>query len=84
VQNGESETVLTAHADDGGCCTCEALQTITLRRSALVLPFSFKLILDKGMPLTDGRYGVTVTLETLGAPSLRPSAQAAIEVVSTY
>jgi hypothetical protein len=84
VQNSDGETVLTAHADAGGCCTCEALQTIKLRRSALVLPFSFKLISDKGTPLTDGRYGVTVTLETLGGPSLRPAGQAAIEVASTY
>ncbi len=84
VRNSEGEIVLTAHADDGGCCTCEAPHTVTLRRSALVLPFSFKLISDRGLPLTDGRSGVTVTLDTLGAPSLRPSAQAAIEVASTY
>lgn len=84
VQNGDGEVALTARADDGGCCTCEVLQTITLKRSALVLPFSFKLISGGATPLTDGRYGVTVTLETLGAPSLRPSARAAIEVASTY
>ena len=84
VENSAGETVLTAHADDGGCCTCKALQRVTLGRSALLLPFSFKLISDKGMPLLDGRYGVTVTLETVDAPSLRPSARALIEIASTY
>ena len=84
VQNGDGETVLTTHADDGGCCTCTALHRVTLGRSALVLPFSFKLISDKGQPLPDGRYGLTVTLDTLDAPSLRPSARALIEIASTY
>jgi hypothetical protein len=84
VQNGAGETVLNSHTDDGGCCTCKDLRRVTLGRSALVLPFSFRLVSDKGMPLPDGRYGVTVTLETLDAPSLRPSARALIEIASTY
>jgi hypothetical protein len=84
VQNGAGETVVTARTDDGGCCSCDAPKTVTLVRSALVLPFSFKLISDKGMPLADGPYGVRVTLETRDAPSLRPSVRSVIDVASTY
>jgi hypothetical protein len=84
VENGDGETVLTGHADDGGCCTCDGLWTVTLKHSALVLPFAFRLISDQGAPLPDGRYGITVTLDTVDAPSLQPSARAAIEVTSTH
>jgi hypothetical protein len=84
VENGDGKTVLTAHADDGGCCTCDGLRTVTLQRSALVLPFEFRLISDQGAQLPDGRYGVVVTLDTVDAPPLQPSARAVIEVASTY
>jgi hypothetical protein len=84
VENGDGKTVLTAHADDGGCCTCDGLRTVTLQRSALVLRFEFRLISDQGAQLPDGRYGVVVTLDTVDAPPLRPSARAVIEVASTY
>jgi hypothetical protein len=84
MENRDGKTVLTAHADDGGCCTCDGLKTVTLKRSALVLPFGLRLISDDGAALPDGRYGVTVTLDTVDAPWLQPSARAAFEVTSTY
>jgi hypothetical protein len=76
--------VLETRADDGGCCACDNLVTVTLVRDALVLPFSFTLADPAGAPLPDGRYGLTAALDTLGGESLRPSARAGITVQSVY
>ncbi len=84
VRDPFDDTVLTTHADDGGCCTCGSTKAVVLRRSALTLPFSFKLVSDAGAPLADGRYSVTVTLDALGSSSIRPSARATFDLASTH
>jgi hypothetical protein len=76
--------VLETRADDGGCCACDNLVTVTLVRDALVLPFSFTLADSSGAPLPDGRYGLTATLDVLGPQALRPSARAVIGVQSVH
>lgn len=84
VKDRDGETVLTARADDGGCCDCKNLVKVTLQRSSLALPFTFKLATAKGQPVPDGDYTVTVTLETVDPPSLRPSARSRVEVASVH
>jgi hypothetical protein len=81
----EAGTVVRAtRADDGGCCACDNLVTVTLVRDALVLPFSFTLAGAAGIPLPDGRYGLTATLDTVGAEALRPAARTVITVQSVH
>jgi hypothetical protein len=58
--------------------------TVTLKHDGLVLPLSITLSTEKGEPLPDGRYIVTVTLDTAGPAALRPLAQVPIEIVSVY
>jgi hypothetical protein len=78
--------VLRARGDDGGCCLCPGVVHVSLVRDALVVPFSFELVTRDGQPLSDGRYAVTATLQTLDMMALRPSATATatIEVRSVY
>lgn len=83
VRDAAGEVVLRARSDDGGCCTCDNLVPVILRRSSLTMPVAFKLITEGGEPLPDGWYAVVATLETVGeAP--RPSATALIEVQSVH
>jgi hypothetical protein len=84
VANEAGEVVVRARADDGGCCTCGNLVTVTLTHDVLVLPLSFTLSTEKGDPLRDGRYLLTVTLDTTSPATLRPLAQLPIEIVSVY
>jgi hypothetical protein len=84
VANEAGELVVRARADDGGCCTCANLVTVTLTHDVLVLPLSITLATEKGDWLPDGRYIVTVTLDTAGPTALRPLAQVPIEIVSVY
>jgi hypothetical protein len=84
VHDASGALVLTGRADDGGCCTCTNLLTVTLAGSALNLPFSLKLALPGDAPLADGLYAVTTTLDTTEAPVLRPRATARLEVKSVH
>lgn len=84
VENEAGEVVVKAHADDGGCCTCTNLVTVTLLHEVLVLPLSVTLSTEKGDPLPSGRYSITVTLDTVGAAVLRPSARLPFEIVAIY
>ena len=84
VTNEAGEVVFMTHADDGGCCSCGNLVTVTLTHDVFVLPLSFTLSTEKGDPLPDGRYVITVTLDTTGAAALRPQARLPIEIVSVY
>jgi hypothetical protein len=84
VENEAGEVVVKARADDGGCCTCANIVTATLLHDVLVLPVSVKLSTERGEPLPSGRYSITVTLETVGAAGLRPSARLPFEIVSVY
>jgi len=78
------EVVVRARTDDGGCCTCTNLVTATLLHDVLVLPVSVKLSTEKGEPLPTGRYSITVTLDTVGAAQLRPSARLPFEIVAIH
>lgn len=84
VMDAEGEVVLTARADDGGCCTCRTAISVSLVRDALVLPFSLRLVRAGDTPLADGVYAVTATFETAGPPALRPRATTRIEVKSVH
>lgn len=84
VHDASGALVLTGHADDGGCCTCNKLVTVTLAGSALNLPFSLRLALPGDAWLVDGLYAVTATLDTTDPPALRPRATARIEVKSVH
>ena len=84
VRNDLGEVVAEARGDDGGCCACDDLVTVVLGRGQLWVPFVFKLATPADEPLRDGRYALTATLDTLGAPALRPTATATIEVHSVY
>jgi hypothetical protein len=84
VRNERGDGVLTAHGDDGGCCTCKNLQVVTLMHGLLALPVRFTLASVTGAPLPSGRYSVEVTLETLDPQPLRPSAAALIEIQNVY
>lgn len=76
--------VLSTRADDGGCCTCENLQPVTLVRDALTLPFSLRLAREGIEPMADGFYAVTATFQTTDPPALRPRATTRIEVKSAH
>jgi hypothetical protein len=84
VENEAGEVVVRTRADDGGCCTCTNLLTVTLLHDVLVLPLSVPLSTEKGEPLPPGRYTITVTLDTLGAVVLRPAARQPLEIVAVY
>jgi hypothetical protein len=84
VENEAGEVVGRTRADDGGCCTCASLATVTLLHDVLVLPLSFTLSTAKGEPLPTGRYSITVTLDTVGEAVLRPSARLPLEIVAIY
>lgn len=84
VANEAGEVVVRARVDDGGCCTCGNPVTVTLTHDVFVLSLSFTLSGENGDPLPDGRYVITVTLDTAGAAALRPLAQLPIEIVSVY
>jgi hypothetical protein len=84
VTNEAGAVVLTATGDDGGCCECDDVVKVTLRRGVLALPASFALVTDRGEPLPDGHYAITATLDTLAAEPLRPLARALIELTSVH
>jgi hypothetical protein len=84
VRDQAGNVVLETRADDGGCCACDNLIKVTLVRDALVLPFSFTLAGAGEVPLPDGPYSLTATLDTVPVDSLRPSARAKIEVQSVH
>jgi hypothetical protein len=84
LRDQSGSLVLETRADDGGCCACDNLVTVTLVRDALVLPFSFTLGDSTGTPLPDGRYALTATLDALGSEALRSSARAGITVQSVH
>jgi uncharacterized protein YceK len=84
VSNEAGDVVLTAHANDGGCCLCTVLLPFRLVDDTLVVPVSFRLQTADGKPLPDGRYGVTATLNALESPLLLPAATDRIEVRSIY
>ena len=84
VVNEAGGTVLTARADDGGCCECRTLIEWDFARWPLVVPFAFKLAGEGGQPLPDGRYAISATLDTRDAEPLRPAARATIEITSTH
>ena len=84
VEDEAGEVVVRARTDDGGCCTCTNLVTATLLHDVLVLPVSVKLSTEKGEPLPTGRYSITVTLDTVGAAQLRPSARLPFEIVAIH
>jgi hypothetical protein len=84
VENEAGEVVVKAHADDGGCCTCTNLVTVTLQHDVLVLPVSVTLSTEEGEPLPAGRYSIAVTLDTVGAAGLRPSARLPFEIAAVY
>jgi hypothetical protein len=84
LRDQSGSLVLETRADDGGCCACDNLVTVTLVRDALVLPFSFTLGDSTGTPLPDGRYALTATLDSLGSEALRSSARAGITVQSVH
>jgi hypothetical protein len=76
--------VLARRADDGGCCACDQLVTVRLARDVLVLPFSLTLAGAAGIPLPDGRYSLTATLDVVGPETLRPAARTSITVESVH
>lgn len=76
--------VLARKADDGGCCACDNLVTVRLARDVLVLPFSLTLAGAAGIPLPDGRYSLTATLDTVGPETLRPAARTIVTVQSVH
>jgi len=76
--------VLARSADDGGCCACDQLVTVRLARDVLVLPFSLTLAGAAGIPLPDGRYSLTATLDLVGPETLRPAARTSITVESVH
>lgn len=84
VRNDAGEVVAEGRGDDGGCCACDDVVSVTLGRGQLRLPFAFTLASAAGAPLADGRYALTATVQTSGQGVLRPSATAAIEVHSVY
>lgn len=84
VENEAGEVVVKAHADDGGCCTCTNLVTVTLLHEGLVMPLCVTLSTENGAPLPTGRYSIAVTLDTVGAADLRPSARLPFEIVAIY
>lgn len=76
--------VARGRGDDGGCCACDNVLTVDLRRGPRAVPFAVRLSSADGRPLPDGFYAVTATWETLDPPPLRPSATARIEVRSVH
>ena len=84
VVDEAGEVVLSAAGSDGGCCECDQVIEWDFSRGPLVMPFAFKLAGEGGRPLPDGRYAVQATLDTVDAAPLRPSARAAVDVVSTH
>jgi len=75
--------VLTASGDDGGCCICLYLLTVSVGPARpIAIPFSFQLVLDDEQPLPDGRYALRAVLNTLDPEPIRPGAAAVIEIHS--
>lgn len=83
VVDEAGEVVLRARGDDGGCCVCRSIQSVTLVNDAVAIATSFRLATADGRPLPDGRYAVRATLDVL-EPIQRPSATAPIVVRSTH
>jgi hypothetical protein len=84
VESEAGETVLTGAGDDGGCCSCASVVEWDSRSGALLIPLQLTLAKGNGEPLPDGRYAVSVMLNSRDAASLRPAARATIDVTSTH
>jgi len=84
VVAADGGVVLSGRADDGGCCSCDAVQRLVLVHDALLLPFSLGLRDPAGRVVPDGRYGVEITLDVLDPEPLRPSARSRVEVQTVY
>lgn len=84
VSDASGQEVTRGRGDDGGCCACDNVLTVDLRRGPHAVPFAVPLRPPDGRPLPDGFYAVTATWETLDPPPLRPSATARIEVRSVH
>jgi hypothetical protein len=81
VRDRTGTVVAAGRGDDGGCCSCGSVLHVNLG-GVIAVPFAVLLAGPDATPLPDGEYSVSVTLETLGDASLRPTARALIEIHS--
>ncbi|MFZ5785909.1 MAG: hypothetical protein ACOY3Y_05665 [Acidobacteriota bacterium] len=84
VSDASGRELARGRGDDGGCCACDSVLTVDLRRGPHAVPFAVRLSTADGRPLPDGFYAVTATWETLDPPPLRPTATARAEVRSVH
>ena len=71
--NDGGKAVLATRLEGKGCCECKNPITLDLHGETLTLPFALALVDESGNALPDGHYSLNVVLDSLDAPSVRPS-----------
>jgi hypothetical protein len=84
VRDSAGTVVARGRGDDGGCCACTSLLSVTVQGGVMAVPFAIRLAGPEATPLPDGLYTLTATLETLGGEALRPTARIPLEIVSVH